>query len=250
MSNRVTLAVALLSGAALSGACAHDGSADSARDGEADAVAGAAGTSGADSVRDDGATGAAIGDAASETDDGVATDDATSAAGTSTLSADEVRALRFMREEEKLARDVYLLNVDALQVFANIRGSEERHMDAMLTLLQAYGIEDPIADRTPGRFLDPDLQELYDALAARSSQSLEEALRVGAEIEEIDIRDLQQAIAQTQREDIAAVYANLQRASRNHLRAFTRNLAMRGIEYAPQHLSAEAYQQILDSPRE
>jgi len=45
-------------------------------------------------------------------------------------NADEVKWLRFMREEEKLARDVYLKLFDTwkLTVFSRIARSEQRHL--------------------------------------------------------------------------------------------------------------------------
>lgn len=58
-------------------------------------------------------------------------------------------------------------------------------------------------------FTNPDLQALYNNLTARSSQSLAEALKVGAAIEEIDILDLESRLAQTDNTDIQQVYNNL-----------------------------------------
>ena len=61
------------------------------------------------------------------------------------LNAEEEAGLLFMREEEKLARDVYLELFDewGLRVFENIAESEQKHMDAVLYLLGKYGLEDP-----------------------------------------------------------------------------------------------------------
>ena len=74
----------------------------------------------------------------------------------------------FMREEEKLARDVYLTLYDAwgLTPFASIAVSEQSHMNAMLLLLK-YRLPDPAAGKPIGEFTDPDLQALYDTLIAR-----------------------------------------------------------------------------------
>jgi len=53
------------------------------------------------------------------------------------LSSDEVEAISWMREEEKLARDVYLALYQKwnLRIFWNIAASEQRHMDAIGTLM-------------------------------------------------------------------------------------------------------------------
>jgi len=76
------------------------------------------------------------------------------------IGADEIEGLLFMREEEKLARDVYLTLYDQwnLSIFKNIAASESAHMDAILTLLERYGIDDPAAGKDVGEFTNPDLQ--------------------------------------------------------------------------------------------
>ena len=53
------------------------------------------------------------------------------------ISDEEATGLIFMREEEKLARDVYLTLYDVWEtaVFDNIASSEQTHMDAVLMLI-------------------------------------------------------------------------------------------------------------------
>ena len=167
---------------------------------------------------------------------------------TGELTSEEVAGLLFMREEEKLARDVYqfLFNQWGTPIFQNISQSEQTHMDSVQTLIDRYRLSDPTAGKAAGEFSDPALQELYDQLTAQGSQSLAEALKVGAAIEEIDILDLQERIAQTTHADIQLVYQNLEKGSRNHLRNFVKNLLNQtGETYAPQYLSLELYQSII-----
>ncbi|MBC8447687.1 MAG: DUF2202 domain-containing protein [Chloroflexi bacterium] len=169
------------------------------------------------------------------------------------LSEAEIEGLLYMREEEKLARDVYLTLYEAweLPIFQNIASSEQQHMDAVLGLMERYGLEDPAEGQDTGEFANPTLQELYDQLVETGGQSLEDALRVGAAIEEIDILDLEEHIAQTDKADIQRVYENLLRGSRNHLRSFVGTLEREtGETYAPQYLSQEAYDAIVSSPME
>ena len=146
----------------------------------------------------------------------------------STLDAQEAAALLFMREEEKLARDVYnvLYATWGLPVFKNIAVSEQRHMDAIKVLLDRYGLTDPAL--APGKFSDPTLQALYDKLVAQGKLSVTEALKVGVTIEQVDIKDLQTRIAQTDNLDIQRVYTNLLNGSNSHLQAFSRNTATTG----------------------
>jgi hypothetical protein len=164
------------------------------------------------------------------------------------LTQAEMDGLLWMREEEKLARDVYLAFYDLynMPVFQNIAGSEQAHMDSVKTLLDTYGLSDPAANTPAGVFVDPELQTLYDQLISQGSQSLADALKVGAAIEEIDILDLQENLALTDNADIQMVYENLLSGSENHLRAFVGQLASRvGETYQPQYLSLETYTTIL-----
>jgi len=164
----------------------------------------------------------------------------------SELSADETASLLFMREEEKLARDVYnaLFTTWGQPTFQNIAASEQAHMDEIKLLLDRYGLTDPAL--APGQFTDASLQTLYDQLVAQGSTSLADALKVGAAIEEIDILDLQTRLAQTDNADIQMVYNNLMNGSYNHLKAFTGALTQQtGEVYQPQYLSADAYQSII-----
>jgi hypothetical protein len=170
--------------------------------------------------------------------------------GTTPLTAEEKNDLAFMREEEKLARDVYLTLHDiwGTPVFANIASSEQRHMDAMLNLLNTYRLPDPAAGKLVGEFLNAELQALYDALIARGKQSALEALQVGGVIEETDIEDLNAAMATSRLSNIDKVYQNLLNGSYNHLRAFARNIqSLTGQPYVAQVVSQDIVDSILDS---
>ena len=170
------------------------------------------------------------------------------AAATSPLSADEIAGLKFMREEEKLAHDVYATFYQqyGLSIFNNIASSEATHMAAIKTLLDRYGIADPAAGKAVGVFADASLQALYNQLVAQGRQSLSAALKVGGAIEEIDILDLKERLAATTHSDIQQVYTSLLNASYNHLRAFARTLKTQtGAVYQPQYLDAATYQNII-----
>ncbi len=143
------------------------------------------------------------------------------------LSDEEISWLTYMREEEKLARDVYIYLYDEYEsrIFNNIAASEQKHMDAIKTLLDRYGISDPAAGKGMGEFINTDIQALYVKLTADGSISLEEALKAGIFIEETDIQDLEKGISTTTHKDIRNVYSNLLRGSLNHLDAFQSELA-------------------------
>lgn len=164
------------------------------------------------------------------------------------LSQEEFDGLVFMREEEKLARDVYLtLNkTTPLRPFENISKSEQHHMDAIKYLLDRYGIEDPASENEIGIFKNRELQDLFDSLIETGKEGKIEALKVGALIEEKDILDLDNELNNTvDNEDIKFVYENLVRASKNHLRAFTNVLKLNGIDYTPVILDQTYYYRIV-----
>jgi len=163
-------------------------------------------------------------------------------------SEEEIADLIFMREEEKLAHDVYNVLYDqyGLAIFSNIAASELKHTDAIKLLLDRYGLEDPVGDNGPGEFTNEDLQTLYNDLIDSGSQSLTDALLVGLAIEEIDILDLEEAMARTELPAILMVYGNLLKGSHNHLRAFVSVYeSQTGEVYVPRWLSQEAYDEIL-----
>lgn len=165
-----------------------------------------------------------------------------------TLSPAEAAGLQFMREEEKLAHDVYVTLYEKwdLAAFNSIAASEQKHTDAVAYLLERYDVSDSAAGNDLGEFTDPELQALYDNLVAQGSESIAEAIKVGAAIEEIDILDLQERMAETTNADILRVYKNLLGGSENHLRAFVTNLkAQTGEVYAPQYMDQGAYDAIV-----
>lgn len=148
------------------------------------------------------------------------------APGTAQLTAAETENILHMREEEKLARDVYLTLAEMWDcpVFTNIAASEQRHMAAVGLLVTKYGLTDPVTDDTVGVFSKPEFTALYASLTESGAPSLLDALKVGVQIEELDIADLDKALSETDKSDIEWVFGNLRRGSSNHLRAFTRNV--------------------------
>ena len=150
---------------------------------------------------------------------------------TPVLSDKEASDLIFLREEEKLARDVYLALYGAwgTPIFLNISASEQKHTDAVANLIAKYGLEDPVVDDTPGVFTNPDLAQLYIDLVTQGTEettSLTDALDVGVFIEELDIHDIKDLMfPDATQTDVQRVLANLLAGSYNHLDAFEKSLA-------------------------
>lgn len=167
----------------------------------------------------------------------------------SPLSTTEKEGIIFMREEEKLARDVYnhLFETWNIPIFRNIARSEQTHMDTAAFILDRYGLQDPIGSDVPGVFQNPELQKLYDALTTAGDASLEAALAVGVEIEDLDIYDLGKQLAETDNDDLKIVYLNLEKGSRNHLRSFYSQLIRRQGTYEARHITSALFDRIIES---
>lgn len=169
------------------------------------------------------------------------------AASANVLTDAEIQDVLFMREEEKLARDVYMTlgEVWGTPIFTNIAGAESMHMNSVETLITRYSLDDPVDDNPVGVFVNPTLQTMYDDLVATGSQSLIDAFEVGALIEEIDIEDLIDSIADTEATDVLLVWQHLISGSQNHLKAFTSQLAAQGVDYEPTVLDTATYEDML-----
>ncbi len=171
----------------------------------------------------------------------------------SDLSDLEIADLLFMREEEKLARDSYIILHELWgdAVFANISISEQQHMDAMKRLLDKYGLPDPVVDEDDvGRFVNDELDTLFTYLMDLGEENGLAGLNVGGLIEEKDMHDIQAAIDAADHQDIKDVYGSLLCGSRNHLRAFVKNIELVGSTYTASVLTQEEVDEIANSPME
>jgi hypothetical protein len=170
-----------------------------------------------------------------------------------TISENEKAGLLLMREEEKMARDVYqALNEKWNQVpFTHISESESYHMAQVKQLLDKFKLSDPVTRNADARgvFDNMSLKKLHDELVSSGNISLEAAFRAGAKVEEVDIRDLKNELAKATDPDIKSTYSYLIRASEHHLQAFTRNLSRLGITYTPEVLSREEFDAIINGSK-
>jgi hypothetical protein len=168
------------------------------------------------------------------------------------LNATELSSLMFMREEEKLARDVYrtLFVKWNATVFNNISSSEQTHMDAILILINRYGLTDPVKSDETGVFESALIKNLYIQLTELGRKSLADAYKVGATIEDLDLFDLTNALITVDNQDIRMVYGSLSKGSRNHLRSFYTNIINSGGTYTPQYITQSEFEAIINSSME
>ena len=160
-------------------------------------------------------------------------------------------ALIYNMQEEKVANNFYtaMQNLYGINVFENISKSETMHMKHVKALLDNFGIDNPVSGKyeVAGSFMDAGLERMYNDMISTGNISVTDALKESAKFEEMDIRDLKAFVESTQNTSIESTLNMLINASGNHLRAFVKNLKTRGIEYTPQYLSQEEFNEIISS---
>tara|TARA_R110002096_G_scaffold358_16_gene2161 strand:- start:1549 stop:2361 length:813 start_codon:yes stop_codon:yes gene_type:complete len=171
---------------------------------------------------------------------------------TEAISPVEHASLIQMRQEEKLARDVYevLFFVWQQPIYSNIANSEQGHMDLVGRMLTKYNIPDPITNDAWGQYQDPVFTQLFVQLVQFGMRSPLHAWITGAYIEDFDISDLNATIQTTDNRDLNTVWQNLNRGSRNHMRSFYGQLSGVGLVYPGFVISFAEIQAIVNAPYE
>ena len=150
-------------------------------------------------------------------------------------------------EEEILAHDLYVAfgkKYPDVMPFKNIPRSELRHREAMAGVLKDNKI--PVPEKSGnGTFASDGLADLYKKLSAQGEKSVVDALMAGALVEESDIADLRKMQKESTSATDKTVFANLETASNNHLRAFVRNVEAKGGSYKAQVLDPADLKSIL-----
>jgi hypothetical protein len=148
---------------------------------------------------------------------------AASAVTPTTLTTTQKAQLKYLVEEEKLARDVYtyLSAQVTTRKFSNIARSEQTHMNYMATLLTKYKLWNPTTNRKAGVFYNQEIQGLYNALTAEGAVGLLEAYGVGVKVEEVDIASIKEILLKAMPVDVKAALDLMLAASYNHLEAFS-----------------------------
>jgi hypothetical protein len=191
-----------------------------------------------------------------------------------TVDSNEATHLVFMREEEKLARDVYItlgkLYPEAI-AFKNIDDAEQQHTTTVKDKLAKYNIDDPAPNTdepgNTGLFTGQDyggyFTEKYNLLVTKGAESELSALYVGAFIEELDMLDIVQCpqviqelqgidyndcgLNYTEKSDLQSMLVSLLEGSKNHLRSYVGHIEATEGEctYLAQVLTQEEVDSIL-----
>jgi hypothetical protein len=161
------------------------------------------------------------------------------------LNEAEEAGILQLREEEKLARDVYTLLEEkwGLSPFSQIKPSEQKHMDAVAKLINRYDLLDP-AQESIGIFENQKISSLFETLMTKGEQSEVDALQVGMTVEDVDIYDIDEILSKNDNQDIQVVFTNLRNGSIKHLQRFYTDLKTLGGTYEPQYISQELFDQL------
>jgi hypothetical protein len=168
------------------------------------------------------------------------------------LSHQDVSWLIWMREEEKLSRDVYtnLWKKWETKIFLDVAAVEQIHMDSIKLILEKYWIDDPVKDDSIWIFSSFAIKKLYDDFIFQWNKSLLDAFILAADAESLDILYISDLVKQTQNQDIISLYNTLIIWSRNHLRNYVKEIKDNGGSYKPKYLSQEVYDGIILSQDE
>jgi hypothetical protein len=163
------------------------------------------------------------------------------------LTLEQKATLAYMWDEERMARDIYLTlnSLTPSQTLYNIATkAETQHAAAVEGLIEKYDLNianttdysggysaDILAGYSAGEYALSEIKNLYDALYAKGSASLQDALEVGCMVEVTDINDLDRDIEiAADAQDIVMIFENLRLGSYNHYWAFDRALKAQGVD--------------------
>jgi hypothetical protein len=148
---------------------------------------------------------------------------AVQAASSETTSGLSNAQLTEMREEERMARDLYtqLATSSGEAIFTRIAGAEQRHLDAVERLMTSQGMNPAAVGSTLGRYAVGEVQSAYSRWLSRGRASDQAAFKVGVELETWDIAELK-AMEVPSGTSGARVVAALLNGSEHHLTAFTK----------------------------
>ena len=117
-------------------------------------------------------------------------------------------------------------------------------MDSVKVLIDKFGLQD-LVQETRGAFTNQSIKTLYNDLLERGKRPPEDALKAGANFEELSILDLQKEISKTNNQDILSIYEGLLVGSQKHLRSYVNALKDLDIGYSPRRLNQKEFDDII-----
>lgn len=169
---------------------------------------------------------------------------------TDSLSADEIEFQFALREDEKMARDLYTVfaaKYSTAPQIDRIAAAENSHIACVEAVLDYYEISYPAMTAAAGLFEDAKRQAIYNELADKSGTLLEVYATMAA-VEEESVSAYKSVQSEITNENIALVITNMIKASSNHLKAAVCQIIAGGGTYTPLYLSAEEFGTIVNLP--
>lgn len=164
------------------------------------------------------------------------------------LTSDERQILNATVEAEKLAKDVMvqLYNNDKSKtIFSDMADSKYTHEEVINILHKVGRTINPVENKPVGAFNSFSMQNKYQDLVNAGIVNYRSALTTGAKVAEEQIVIMENALQQQTITEFKFVYENLLIANRNHLRTFVNELKVLRVDYTPQYLSQNKYQDII-----
>lgn len=167
---------------------------------------------------------------------------------TDPLTTDEIEFIYAVREDEKLAHNLYIYFVTqypTARQLANIGNAEINHITTIERVFTYYEIDFPTLGQ-PGVFTDENRQAIYTRLTAQGS-TLHEAYQVMAALEEENIVIYSKVASELTNPNLQLIINNLAQSSENHFKVLVNQITAWGSIYTPTLLEASQYEEILDS---
>lgn len=167
---------------------------------------------------------------------------------TNPLTADEIEFLFAMREDEKVAIDLYTAfatQYPTATQFSRIAAAEATHIAVAETVLGYYEVTYP-ALGAAGVFADAERQAQYQELLAKAT-TLQAAFEAMATLEEENIAAYKAVEANITNANLKLIVSNMIKASSNHLKAAVRQLTALGVTYTPAYLDQATFYNIINS---
>jgi hypothetical protein len=154
-----------------------------------------------------------------------------------------------LKDGEKFAKDVYMefYNKFRLPLFYDISKVEKWHMHLITILLYKYDVFDPVNEigSQIGKYYSNRLMKLFKKISTEGLKSVKNALTLSANMEEEDIKELDEILKTDKNEDIKLLALNLKRYEMGHLKDFVTELKKRGYNYKPIYLSQKELNNLL-----
>ncbi|MCC6866474.1 MAG: DUF2202 domain-containing protein [Ignavibacteria bacterium] len=164
------------------------------------------------------------------------------------INDEEKRSLEYMTQEEKLARD-YASQMGTKynsDFFNKVAAEKQDDLDKIKDILKSKNVDDPVKNDEAGIYKSDTFKDIYTRLTDSGNLNVNEAFKGGAEIAELQIKDLNKYLTSVSDKDIKDNYTELKKNAEKNLKSYVNQLSQKGIGYFPKHITADDFNKILN----